>query len=54
MATADDGAMSCAVLSEQPVRTVPTAHWLLDATSRVRTAPGAGTLVEVEISGKKN
>ena len=53
MATVGDGAMSCTVLSEHPVRTVPTAHWLLRAASRVRTAPDAGTRVQVEIPEKE-
>ena len=45
MATVDDGAMSCAVLSEQPVRIIPTAHWLFGAAFRLRTSPDAGTRV---------
>ena len=53
MATADDGAMSCAVLSEHPVRIVPAAHSLLGAAFRVRTAPDAGIRVQVEIPQKE-
>jgi len=45
--------MPCAVLSQHPVRIVPTAPWLLRAAFRVRTAPGAGTRVEVEIPEKE-
>jgi len=49
MAMVDDGAMSCAVLSEHPFRIVPAAHSLFGAAFRVRTAPDAGVRVQVEI-----
>ena len=53
MATVDDGAMSCAVLSEHPFRIVPAAHSLFGAAFRVRTAPDAGVRVQLEIPQKE-
>ena len=53
MAMVDDGAMSCAVLSEHPFRIVPAAHSLFGAAFRVRTAPDAGVRVQVEIPQKE-